>query len=225
MPRHIIIGFSGYAKTGKDACADYLVKKYNAIHTGLADPAKRHMMEVYGFTEDQVFGAAKDEVDPRIGVKPRILLQDYMKLLQDRYEPTWIEKGIKVHKELANSKLRYERTKGVIESSYDGRFLNHAQFLDPKFEYVVITTFSDIRHWHDVRGVKNNGGAVVRVKRPGIDKPPFDHRSETEQATIPDEEFHFIIDNDFGLEDLYRKIDSVIEYLMKFGFPEVPIFL
>lgn len=231
MPRHIIIGFSGYSKTGKDVCASHLVDECDAIHTGLADPAKRHMMDVYGFTEDQVFGSGKDAVDWRTGLTPRILLQDYMKLLQDHYKNTWIEKGIEDHKKLADvliyphmhvyrSRCLYGRTTGVIPVPYD-------PLTGPSFslDNPIVTTFSDIRHWHDVNGVKKADGVVVRIKRPGIDKPPFDHRSETEQATIPDEEFHFIIDNDSTLEDLHKKVESIMEYFMKFGLPEVPIFL
>lgn len=246
-PRHIIIGFSGYARTGKDVCSNYLVDNYGAIHTGLSDPAKRHIMDVYGFTEDQVFGDAKDDVDWRTGLKPRVLLQDHMKLLQDHYEPTWIEKGIEDHKKLADVlvyghmreycfRYLYGRTTGVIPIPYDPLTGPHFEFEKP-----IITTFSDIRHFHDVNGVKKVDsdtkaaevveevphitGAVVRIKRPGIDEPPFDHRSETEQATIPDDEFHFIVDNDSTIEDLGQKMASVMTYLLKFGIPEIPIFL
>ena len=32
-------------------------------------------MEMFGFTEDQVFGDAKDVIDPVWGVTPRLVLQ------------------------------------------------------------------------------------------------------------------------------------------------------
>lgn len=65
--RHIMVCISGWAGTGKDELARRLVKGYGAVQTGLADPAKRHMADVYGFTEDQLFGpsASRNAGDPR----------------------------------------------------------------------------------------------------------------------------------------------------------------
>lgn len=54
--RHLMICVSGWAGTGKDECAGRLVKAHSAVHTGLADPGKRHMRDAYGFSDEQLWG-------------------------------------------------------------------------------------------------------------------------------------------------------------------------
>src|SRR5271157_5972054 len=57
--RHLMICVSGWAGTGKDECSGRLVREHQAIHTGLADPGKRHMADAYGFTAEQLWGPSK----------------------------------------------------------------------------------------------------------------------------------------------------------------------
>ncbi len=65
--RHLVIGFMGYSGVGKDECAGRLVRDHSAVHTGLADPAKRHIADLYGFTRDQLYGPShmRNAGDPR----------------------------------------------------------------------------------------------------------------------------------------------------------------
>lgn len=49
-------GNKGSANSGKDTVADHLVKRYGFAKVALADPMKRFCMEVYAFTEDQLWG-------------------------------------------------------------------------------------------------------------------------------------------------------------------------
>lgn len=53
---HVMFCVSGFAGVGKDEFCKRLVSNHSAFHTGLIDPAKRHVGDVYGFTEDQLFG-------------------------------------------------------------------------------------------------------------------------------------------------------------------------
>jgi len=59
-----MICVSGFSGSGKDEFCKGLEKAskdkdYYFLQTGLADPAKRHMADVYGFTEQQLFGESK----------------------------------------------------------------------------------------------------------------------------------------------------------------------
>lgn len=68
--KHLMFCISGFSGTGKDEVALRLVDKHGAVQTGLADPAKRHMHDLYGWTEQQLFGPsafrnAGDERYPR----------------------------------------------------------------------------------------------------------------------------------------------------------------
>lgn len=278
----------GYSGTGKDEFAKRLVESHGAIQTGLADPAKRHMADVYGFTEHQLFGpsearnsgdlrypkASIDELGlvpsgacppgpdgfvgklksgvhyweynhrgtiedaglpylprklgeatiyvpeghPKFWLSPREALQKYCELMNMMYLDTWIRKGIEIHRQLATIHdqdtkqifmlYRYERMRGVIQNDWNEE--NWRPF-DGRF----ITCFADFRHWHEIRLARESSGnglktILVRVKRPGIDKPPFNHRSETEQATIPDSEFDFVVDNNSDIPALHGKADEIV---------------
>ena len=70
---------------------------------------------------------------------------------------------------------------------------------------VVVT---DGRFRSECEGVWKLGGAVWRIKRPGMagNVGIANHKSETEQDSIKDEECQAVIDNDGTLEDLKRKV-------------------
>ena len=52
----MIIGVAGLAGSGKNAVAEILVKKYGFAMVSFADPLKRYAMEIYDFTEEQLWG-------------------------------------------------------------------------------------------------------------------------------------------------------------------------
>lgn len=54
-----IIGISGLAGSGKDTAADFLLEHDGFIKISLADPIKRFAMDVWEFTEEQLFGDSK----------------------------------------------------------------------------------------------------------------------------------------------------------------------
>src|ERR1700690_1845482 len=62
---HFLIAVSGFSKVGKDEFCKPLIEKFKAVQIGLADPAKRHMADLYGFTEEQLFGSLKNVGDIR----------------------------------------------------------------------------------------------------------------------------------------------------------------
>lgn len=72
-----IVGIMGPAGSGKSTAAKHLVDFYGAKRYAFADPLKRLAIEVFEFTEAQVFGsqADKETVDPRYGLSPRVFLQ------------------------------------------------------------------------------------------------------------------------------------------------------
>jgi hypothetical protein len=257
MRKHIIVCFSGFAGVGKDEACKHLVNKYNALHTGLVDPAKRHLHELYGFSELQLFGPSKyrnlgdlrypkkefhdfriqrweqngtpcwgtftllpdhkstpavggdfhivEEGDPRFWLSPREALQRYAELMNLLYKNSWINKGIQVHQEyFVNSKSYYSRMKGI--------YYGEERTEDKDY---FISCFSDFRHLNEIEFVKNLELAdtrviLVRIKHPVINKPPFDHKSETDQVDISDSIFDHIIDNDGTILDLQRKLDNII---------------
>jgi hypothetical protein len=62
-PTPIII-VAGEARSGKDTVADHIAQKFNGVCVAQADPMKRFCEKVFGFTNDQLWGDAKDKIDP-----------------------------------------------------------------------------------------------------------------------------------------------------------------
>jgi hypothetical protein len=149
------------------------------------------------------------EGDPAFWLSPREALQKYMELMNTLYADTWIRKGIEIHRQIASRMFLYTKEEGVIRNP------SHAPHLDYKDDRTEITCYSDFRHIHECRLAKTSEDetlipVLVRIKRPTVTRPPFNHRSETEQTRIRDAAFDFIIDNDGTLEDLYAEVDNIV---------------
>ncbi len=73
----MIIGLCGRAGSGKTSIATHLKCTHGARRVALAGPLKRMAQDIYGLTDEQVFGDAtiKERVIPHLGVSPRHLLQ------------------------------------------------------------------------------------------------------------------------------------------------------
>jgi len=71
----MIIGLGFKARSGKDEVGDYLVRAYGFKKVSFAAALKRGCMEMFGLTEEQVYGDLKEVVDPYWGVTPRLILQ------------------------------------------------------------------------------------------------------------------------------------------------------
>lgn len=57
-------GGKGSANSGKDTVADRLVEKHGFVKVALADPMKRFCMEVYDFSEEQLWGPSEKRNAP-----------------------------------------------------------------------------------------------------------------------------------------------------------------
>jgi hypothetical protein len=144
--------------------------------------------------------------------------------MNDLYLRTWSRKGVEIHQKLAQVRARnttttgenvlfryrYSRMEGLIENDHHE---DRNQGLWVKSDGTCITCFADFRHWHELAEANDADGVtavLIRVKRPSVPEPPYDHRSETEQAEIDDFYFDFVLDNDGTLDELYTKVDGVV---------------
>ncbi len=304
---HFLFSFSGFSGTGKDECAKFLVNKYGALHSGLVDPAKRHMADIYGFSENQLFGSSEfrnngdsrypklvyfrfnakscdfdtgilsnyneycyfdltfeqfkqymeDELthsdceytdklisvnqtyrqkrffvkktDPYFFLSPREALQKYCALMDEMYQYTWIQNAIELHQKMADVTdiNSIDPGKWVQRSSYSrmSGFKYHESPIREKFHIInhgvpaYLSCLSDIRYLKQIEYLKKSKNMkmtpiLIRVKRPGIETPPYQHKSETEQAIIPDSDFDFIINNDSNIQALHSKIDQIMKKVM-----------
>jgi hypothetical protein len=308
--RHYIFLISGYSKTGKDEFALSLIGKHGATKIGMIDVPRRHMMEIFHFTKEQVFGASQhrnrgdlrykkpifhhlgvapwnemaskkyqilmpdnktyyycilgrdkfeaevskhshlfpnrdyiqaykdvsisgdriglashrvlfiiEEGDPVFWLSPREALQIHCGALQDLYENVWVEKFVQtqvgwfatMRPESPDSRLSHALVSNPFDYNQAEGFISIPRY----WVSDVIIVSSDIRHRHEIRYVKEHAeefGYIpvgIRMKRPGVTAPPFQHRSELELATIPDSAFDFVVNNDGTVEDLHHKADLI----------------
>lgn len=178
-----LIGIVGRKRNGKDTIADHLISNYNFEKYSFADPLKRGCMAMFGFTEEQVFGSLKDEIDPVWGCKPRDVLQ----VMGTELCQYHIQDYIPSFKEIG---------RGIWLKRFE-------QFYKANDSKNIV--LSDVRFIHEADLIMKLGGEVWKVVRPGTDIGDF-HASEKELDEV---QFTHLIENDSTLEDLYRKVDEL----------------
>lgn len=178
----VLLGILGKKGHGKDTVADYLVENYGFQKISLADPLKEATRVLFGFTDDQLYGKLKEEVDEFWGVSPRTVFQylgtdifrkDFQKKAPHVGDNFWV-------KSLEKRLLSLQKNSG---------------------RYVV----ADLRFPNEVQLVQKLGGIVVKIQRnlPDIDN----HESETAIDSI--DYYDKLIKNYGTLEQLYRSVDLV----------------
>jgi hypothetical protein len=66
-----IVMLSGQAGSGKDTVASFLVKNHGAVAIAQADPMKRLVMELFGFSEEQLWGPSAKRNEPDEAARER----------------------------------------------------------------------------------------------------------------------------------------------------------
>jgi hypothetical protein len=173
----MIIGFSGYARSGKDTAASALPGGFR--RRAFADKLKEAARVIFGLNDIQLYGALKEKPDAYWNKTPREIMQllGTECLRKGFADDVWI------------------RALFLCISDYD----------------IAIT---DVRFPNEAKAIKERGGIVVRVVRPGVGPTPRPwwkfwapkpHASET---ALDDWSFDDVLINDGTLEDLERKVKA-----------------
>lgn len=186
--KKVIIGITAPALSGKDQIAQMLEEKHHFFWHAMANPVKVSVNTVlppsirrhYAMLgEDPSFKLDKQAIIPRLGVSFRTL---------------WQRLGTEFGREMIHPDIwimHLEDLWADIEqsSSFDG---------------VVV---SDIRYLNEAQFVRNKGGVIWRVIRPGLDLTESfrDHDSEN---GIPDHLVTRDFVNDGTLADLFHKVNE-----------------
>jgi len=224
----MIIAISGLSGTGKDTAADILVRNHGFVKVSLADPIKRICRDVFGFTDDQLWGPSESRNAPDkryvrlakgalgsswtsngptpnppedVYLTPRHALQQLgTEYGRNCYDDIWVEYAVRVYETLQRGDYYYTAKTGLRTTT------SVAGWMEPKKNVVI----SDVRFRNEISGLKKAGAKLIRIKRPGHEQPKWDHPSETEQMDIPDEEFNLVINNQDSLEDLAENISFIL---------------
>ncbi len=135
------------------------------------------------------------EGDPRFWTSPREVMQKYMELMEQLNPNVWVDQTLEAH--VLNANEPNDQSMAYLEYP-----------IGPAF-----SCCSDFRHPHQLKRSKQFPGVetiLIRVKRPSVSKPPFNHPSETEQTRVRDAAFDFILDNDKDVTYLSNRVDGII---------------
>ena len=177
----MIIGLSGYARSGKDTAADHLVSSHNFSRYSFAAPMKEAMYILNPIVTSDSIGSFR------------------YKNLVDIY-------GLDTAKDSYPEIRRLLQVFGteVGRSMFGENFWVNLALNSITENNSVIT---DVRFKNEADAIKKAGGQMWRINRFGIG-PVTDHSSEID---LDDYNFDHIIDNDYSVVDLNNVIDMLLE--------------
>lgn len=175
-----LIGMSGMARSGKDTVGTHLVEHFNFKQYALADPLKRACAEMFGLPLIDFYEGDREKINEFWGFSPREMAQ-----------LMGTECGRQVFRDdiwIKRAEMEYETMSAFVHAG------------------MVVT---DCRFENEVQWIKDTGGTIIHVQRPGADGVVGvgNHLSE---AGYPDELKDHIVVNDGTLEDLYEKINDIM---------------
>lgn len=189
-----LVGMIGKKRSGKDSVASTLVEEYGFIRRAFADPLKEAALGL-----DPLIRIEQDEtylLDPGLlgiaGVPPLLRLSAIVEGV-----------GWEAAKEIREVR-RTLQNYGLAIRGIDPDFWVRQPFatMEPGLAYVV----TDVRFPNEVDAVRDRGGKIIRVARPGLVSTD-QHVSET---ALDDVEPDALIVNDGTLEDLAAKVRDLL---------------
>lgn len=203
----MIIGLVGFANSGKDTVGNYLIREKEFYFDSFAYPLKDAVSNIFGWDRELIEGDTKSSREWRE--------------CPDKF---WSEKfGYNFTPRMAMQLLGTEACQGTFSKKIWTFSLLKRIKLDKN------TVITDTRFSHEIEEVRNNGGKLVRIKR-GDDPFWVDilsnlwlddereqfmkqfniHKSEWDWVGC---EFDYVVDNNGGLSDLYKKVDDMLKNL------------
>lgn len=182
----MIIGITAEKHSGKDVIGDYVVSNYDFINYSFANPIKYGCADLFGFTDEQLFGKEKDLVDEFWGVTPR-----------------------KVFQIIGTEIFQYDLLKHIPELAYVGRSFWFKRFIKwyNSLEIKPNIIITDVRFLHESEPIKQMGGKIWKLTRPSVVRSD-DHPSENELNLINNYDEYIV--NDSTIQNLHNKVDNLL---------------
>jgi hypothetical protein len=208
----LIIGISGFIGSGKDTVADYLIRFKGFQRMSYAGPLKDAVASIFGWDRELLEGNTRysrewrDQVDPwwanRLDIKhltPRWVLQQWGTEVGRRafHDDIWIAS--------IENQLRGVRNNVVIS---DCRFPNELKSIKRAGGITIRVVRGQDPVWYDAavefsKGYYSAGykNAIETLEKHNV------HASEYSSVGL---EYDHRVDNNGTIDDLHRKIDSII---------------
>ena len=185
----MLVGILGRKFAGKDTVADYMCSKHNFNKLILAQPLKDACKLLFNFSDEQLYGNLKESIDPNWGITPRIVFQ---------YFGTDVFRR-DIHK--------------IIPNIGDNFWINLAisKYLEMKnANKDALIVISDVRFQNEIDSIHEQGGIIIKIIRPELSNMDA-HESEKNIDNLSGD---YTIINDETKDDLYKKIDIIIQEKM-----------
>jgi hypothetical protein len=188
-----IIGLSGFARAGKDEVAKILVEDHGFIRVAFADKLRDMLYQLNPIVASSTRSCAESIKEGWAPQELNIYVQDVIdRVGWDGYKTT------KVGTEIRRL-LQRLGTEAGRQTLWDSIWID-AAFANIGDAKVVV---SDARFWNEFDAIRERGGKIWRVERPGVG-PANNHKSEMEAIDYP--HFAEYITNDGTLDDLRDKV-------------------
>lgn len=216
-----LIAFSAPAGAGKDTASDHLARQYGFRKMSLADPMKRIVQEVYGFTNEQLWGPSQMRNAP-----------------DKRYPRKWLHKlhnggdlftGASTQKLIPAEEIEYTEPVEFLSprialqllGSEWGRVCYQDTWVDMTLRNAAACPYPvvipDCRFQNEINAIHKAGGKVIRLRRQtqvdALTVGVQGHVSEAEQLAIPDSQFDKVLEVENGLERFYNQLDALMKEL------------
>lgn len=192
----MIIGASGYARSGKDSLADILVEDYGFKKKSFADTLRE-----CAYALNPVVGVEVYKSDVEF-VEPLHLQQAIDRWGWQGYKETIY--GPEIRRLL--QRLGTEAGRLILG---DNIWVD-ATLKDVKDEDNIV--IADMRFPNEQEAIEARGGITIRINRPGIE-PANTHPSE---VALDNADFHFTINNSGTLEDLRNDVHEVMTMMEQY---------
>lgn len=182
----MIVAFGHRRYTGKDTCARYMEAELTVRTSNTKILRRGFAHKLYDIC-NQLYGWAGFQSYAHYNHHPHAK-EEVLQLIGKSPRTILIEVGNKIREVYAETWIET-----LLARAGD-------------YDYVLIP---DLRYENEAKIVKNSGGLLVKVVRPGVEE--YDDVADSNLANY--DEWDFTIVNDGGLNQLYIKVQAVLEAL------------
>lgn len=183
-----LIGITGKKQHGKDTLGQFFVNNYDFERLAFADALKEACRHIFGFTEEQLYGNKKEDIDEFWGVSPRTVYQyvgtdlfreQMYKIIPKTGKNIWVD---------------------VIKKQILDKWKKN-----PNICFVI----TDVRFDNEVDMIRKMGGIMIKVVR-SIENSDDNHPSESNVDSLSVD--HIVLNNG-SKTTMYN---NIISYLNRF---------
>lgn len=180
----MIIGLVGYARSGKDTVAEYLVENNGFTRRAFADPMREALLRL----------------DPRVNIGTMIGVS----LARTVKDLGW--DYLKEHSEDVRHLLQRMGTEVGRQMFGEDVWVNKAMENIASYDQVV---FSDVRYQNEAEAILRAGGRLWKITRPNVG-PVNSHGSDSAMDSYPSSSFDLVIVNDSTKDELFSALEKTM---------------